>query len=71
MSRKHFRKPARDTVIAVILATSKIDPPGTPEFWSRVAGELGVDRDELSDLIDEYGIVVPVRLPEKEGAHHG
>lgn len=67
MSRKHFRKPARDTVTAVILETARTQKVETPAFWSHVADELGVDRDQLSDLIDEYGIVVPVRLPEREG----
>lgn len=68
MSRRHFRKPARNTITAVILEAAKTQQVETPAFWHRVARELGVDRDQLSDLIDEYGIVVPVRLPEKEGS---
>lgn len=67
MSRKHYRKPARGTITAVIRETAKTQPVETPSFWNHVAGELGVDRDHLSDLIDEYGIVVAVRLPEGEG----
>ncbi|NIJ57175.1 uncharacterized protein (UPF0335 family) [Pseudochelatococcus lubricantis] len=63
-----LRKPARDTIITVIREAATTQQVGTPAFWSHVAGELGVDRDHLSDLIDEYGIVVAVRLPEREGA---
>lgn len=68
MARRHFRKPARDTIISVIRETAKTQPVETPAFWAHVAKELGVDRDELSDLFDEYGIVVAARLTEKEGA---
>ncbi|MGV6875878.1 hypothetical protein ACUSIJ_24735 [Pseudochelatococcus sp. B33] len=68
MARRHFRKPARNTVTAVILETAKTQRIETPAFWNRVASELGVDRDQLSDLIDEYGIIVPVRPSDREAA---
>lgn len=67
MSRKHYRKPAKATVENAIAMADEADLPDGAH-WALVHELLGLKYGDVFDLLEEYGIVVPVRLPEREGA---